>query len=650
MSTVSESLTLAVGYHQAGQLEAAEQLYREILRTNPHHAGALHLLGVMAYQCGRHPEAVERIRRAIASNPNAAAFHCNLGSAYKALGRLSEAAASCRRALELKPDFVDAYNNLGNVLREQGHLEEAERSYRSALRLKPNWAGVWNNLGLALLEQGKLDEAQQSIERALELDPGYAEGHNNLGTVLQRRGRYEEAAARFEQAVRLKPDYAQAHNNLGTALLEQQELGRAVASFERALEIKPDHVDALAHLAGLHERLNRLEEATALVRRGLRLSPDHPPMNLVAAKCEEREGRCREAIDRLERLRPLVQENPGAVKELSFRLGRLYDRAGEAGRAFDEFTKANHLARQAAHPCAANAQRYLEQIDVLTRMLKQGWPTSAPAAPALGEDQTPVFVIGFLRSGTTLLDVALDNHPRLQTVEEKPTMLAVQQEIECLPGGYPRAMRDLTTADIERLRATYFRRVGQFVDRRAGQILVDKYPMNTVHVGLILRLFPAARFIVAVRHPCDVCLSCFMQDFKIDHTKANFFFSVEETSLLYAKVMSLWRRYVRVLPHPHHVVRYEDLVDDFEGEMRRLLEFVNVEWDDAVLGYADHARGRGRISTPSYGQVTEPIYRRARYRWRRYAEQLEPVMGRLRPYIEYFGYGSPDDCREGRAT
>jgi len=161
--------------------------------------------------------------------------------------------------------------------------------------------------------------------------------------------------------------------------------------------------------------------------------------------------------------------------------------------------------------------------------------------------------------------------------------------------------------------------------------------MGTVDVGLILRVFPAARFIVAVRHPCDVCLSCFMQDFKMNDVTANFV-TLEETAFLYAEVMGLWQHYVRVLPHAYHVVRYEDVVDDFRTETRRLLQFLDLDWDDAVLDYAEHARRRGMITTASYHQVIEPIYRRARYRWRRYARQLEPAIRVLRPHIEYFGY------------
>jgi hypothetical protein len=150
---------------------------------------------------------------------------------------------------------------------------------------------------------------------------------------------------------------------------------------------------------------------------------------------------------------------------------------------------------------------------------------------------------------------------------------------------------------------------------------------------------------MVVRHPCDACLSCFMQDFRLNDAMSNYL-RLEDAALLYWKVMNLWRQYLRLLPVPYHMVKYEDLVDDFEGQTGLLLEFLNVPWDDAVLGYTDHAKTLGRIHTPSYSQVSQPIYRRARYRWVRYAEFFEPVMHLLKPHIEYFGYQSCGDPSE----
>ena len=172
---------------------------------------------------------------------------------------------------------------------------------------------------------------------------------------------------------------------------------------------------------------------------------------------------------------------------------------------------------------------------------------------------------------------------------------------------------------------------------RPGHLLIDRNPMSTGEIGLLLRIFPQARFIVAIRHPCDVCLSCFMQNFDLNNA-TSCFYSLHDAAVLYDKIMRLRQQFIRVLPHPYHVIRYEDLVEDPRGETGRLLEFLGLEWDDAVLQHTRNARQRKLINTRSYDQVTEPIYKQAVYRWHRYAEQLAPVMDLLKPHIEYFGY------------
>jgi tetratricopeptide (TPR) repeat protein len=615
VTTISQSLTVAVKHHQAGELQLAEQIYQQVLRADPGHADALHLLGVMAHQVGNHDLAVERIRRAIASNPHTAAFHSNLGSAYNALGRLDEAVASYHRALEIEPGFAQAHNNLGNTLKNQGKLDDAVASYGRALQIAPDYAEACNNLGNALRELGKLDEALTSYQRALQIAPNYPEAYNNWGNALRDLGKLDEAEA----------------------------------SYRRALQIKPDYADAFGNLAGLYERLNRLEEATATADEGLRVSPHHPLVNLAVAKCQERERRYQEAIDRLVRIRPFARPESDVAKEISFQLAQLYDRAGDPPKAFDHFTEANRMAMQAAGDVASLQEQYFQSIDVLEKAFSESSVDAWSPAPAFDGGETPVFLVGFARSGTTLLNVILDAHPRIQTLDEKPTILSVLRAVESLPGGFAHAIPRLSPEQFGHLRTTYFRAVADCVERRPGHVLVDVNPMNTVEIGLILRVFPSARFLVALRHPYDVCLSCFMQDFKTNGATVHFF-TLEHTALAYAKVMSLWQQYLRVLPHPHHVVRYEDLVDGFEGEIRRLLRFLNVEWDDAVLDYAEHARRRGMIHTPSYRQVTEPIYKRARYRWRRYAGQLAPIMSALEPYVERFGYQHHDPPADARSA
>jgi predicted O-linked N-acetylglucosamine transferase (SPINDLY family) len=274
MAKISEALAIAIRHHQGGQLQAAEQIYWQILQAEPNHADAIHLLGVLAHQVGKHGIAVEYIKRAIGLKGNAFAFHNNLGEVYFALGRLPEAVACYRRALKLKPDYAEAHSNLGNAWKHQGKLDEAVACYRRALNLKPDFAQAHNNLGVACKDQKRLDEAVACYRRALKLKPEYAEAHNNLGNVLQDQGKLDEAVACYRRAVELKPDFAEAHSNLGTAWKDQAKLDEAVACYRRALELKPDYAEAHSNLGNAWKDQGKLDEAVACYRRAVELKPD----------------------------------------------------------------------------------------------------------------------------------------------------------------------------------------------------------------------------------------------------------------------------------------------------------------------------------------------------------------------------------------
>jgi predicted O-linked N-acetylglucosamine transferase (SPINDLY family) len=246
--TAAETLALALRHHQAGDLERAEQLYRELLYVNPEHVDALHLLGLVAGQTGRHKLAIDYLREAVRLNPNFAEAHYNLGTALREQGSLGEAIASYQLALRLKPALIGARNNLGNTLRLQGKLAEAAAVFEEALRLKPDHADVHYNLGNTRLDQGKPTEAALCYQQALRLQPDHADALANLGLAWRDLGQLDEAALCLERALRLKPAFAVAHNNLGNVLKDKGELDRALACYRRALDLKPDYVEAHSNL------------------------------------------------------------------------------------------------------------------------------------------------------------------------------------------------------------------------------------------------------------------------------------------------------------------------------------------------------------------------------------------------------------------
>jgi protein O-GlcNAc transferase len=271
---VPEMFALALGHHQAGRLNEAEQLYREILARDPRHADSLQFLGVIAHQVGRNDSAVELIEKAIALNNRVPPYYNNLGNALKAQGKLEAAAVAYRHALSQKPDYVQAHFNLGITLQARGELAEAAASYERAVTYQPKHAEAYVNLGNVLQAQGKLAESVASYGRALACKPGFAEAHGNLANVLWAQGRMAEAVASYERALSCKPAYPEAHSNLGNVLLEQGKLEEAVRSYGRALHFKPEYTEAHTNLGNALKEQGRLEEAVASYKRALALDAD----------------------------------------------------------------------------------------------------------------------------------------------------------------------------------------------------------------------------------------------------------------------------------------------------------------------------------------------------------------------------------------
>jgi tetratricopeptide (TPR) repeat protein len=398
MATISQALAIAVQHHQAGRLQAAEQIYRQILAVEPNHVDALHLLGVLAFQVGRHEAAAEYIGRAIGLNGTIAAFHSNLGNVLKAQGKLDGAVICYRRALELKPDYAEAHYNLaavfkdqgeldkaaaccrraldlraddaethvslGNVLNAQGRLDEAVACYRRALDLRPNYAEAHSNLGVVLQEQRKLDEAVACYRRALELEPDHAQTHSNLGVALQEQRKLDEAIACYCRALELKPDYAEAHNNLGNALKDQGNLDNAVACYRRALEVEPDYADAHSNLGNALRERGKLDEAVACCRRALELEPDNAEAlnNLGNAlkdqgKLDEAVACCRRALE----LKPDFAEAYNAMGAALNDQGKLDESAACYRRALE------------LKPDYAMAHWNQSLLSLLTEDFERGW-------------------------------------------------------------------------------------------------------------------------------------------------------------------------------------------------------------------------------------------------------------------------------------
>jgi predicted O-linked N-acetylglucosamine transferase (SPINDLY family) len=285
-----------LAHHQAGRLDQAEPLYRKVLATEPNHADALHLLGVLAYQCGKIAPALQLIERALPALAELPDAHLNYGNALRADGRPKEAAASYRRAIALKPDHGMAHNNLARVLIEEGALDTALESARRAVELIPEFVGAHANCAGALLGLQRFAEAEAALRKALILEPNQAGLHLDLGSALQAQKRLDEAAAAYRRAIELQPDFAEAHNNLGNVLKDLGRLDEAVACYETALKFAPDNAVIHNNLGSVLREQHRFDEAVSSYRRALALRPDLAYLHHNLGEVMAEQGELGEAV------------------------------------------------------------------------------------------------------------------------------------------------------------------------------------------------------------------------------------------------------------------------------------------------------------------------------------------------------------------
>ena len=673
MLEMQQSLGLALQHHAAGRLPEAEKFYQQILQTDPNQPDALHLLGLIAHHRGDNSLAVDLISRALAVHPGFAEAHNSLGIVFKDLGEFEQSVDSYRQALKINPDFVEAHTNLGNALERLGKLEEAVASYRRALAIKPDHAQTHNNLGNALEKLGKPEEAVASYRQALSIKPDYAEAHNNLGNAFKDLGKLEKAMASYRKALAIKPDYAQAHYNMGNASRDLGLPGRAVDCYQQALSIKPDYAEAHNNLGNAFRKLRKFDEATASFHAALAIKPDFAEAHSNLASALEKANRTDALRDALANAKqscpghPLLALGEARILKLdgdyaaaravleetmdpsaganfmtprAHLLGDLCDRLGDVEAAFGYFEEGNNWHRKSPEAKRADGSRFSARIDVSAKRFTADWIANWQPLEGGNGRTDPVFMVGFPRSGTTLLDTILRSHPAITVVEEEPTVDRMRKALGRLPGGEPDGLVQLDPADLAGLRQAYFAELDRHLDPEdRSSVVVDKLPLNIIEAGLIHRIFPQARFLFSLRHPCDCVLSCFMQNFGLNDAMANFL-DLGDAARLYDKVMTLWQQYQDALPLAVHTVRYESLVESFEETLTPAFEFLGVDWDDGVRDYAETARARGRIDTPSYNQVTQPLYTRSQGRWENYREQLQPVLPILLPWAERLGYAA----------
>ena len=545
-------------------------------------------------------------------------------------------------------DTVSPAAALDQVLAEiteavkSGNIPRAVEMARAALARGAVHPRLLNLRAYWLEENNRPLEALADLERAIAMTPDDPALHNALGLCLTKFGKWMDAATEFETAVALEPLFVAAHFNLATTRECIGDLAGAKASFERTLELSPTNAEPLSSLANLAARRADWATARTLAERALAADPKQHLALTTLASCSVAMGDFANA----ELLIRSALDDPSLPQVHRTMLltikGDLRHAEARYGEAFAAYTEANTLRRRLfadsyATPGQETAATFTQWLaEYFEAAPSEPWSVAGKPAPKGPDIKDHVFLMGFARSGTTLMENILASHPGVVALDEKEVLVDSIREYLSNDKGADR-LAVASDAELARFREAYWKRVGEHCKADLdGKVFVDKRPMATMKLPVIAKLFPTAKILFAIRDPRDVMLSCYRRQFLLNPSMYEFL-ELRGAARFYSTMMRLAATCRQKFGQPWLETRHELLIEDFDAEIRRIFDFIGMEWNDEVRDFAEKSKSR-LIATPSSTQVIRGLNREGVDQWRHYREQLAPIFPTLRPWIEKFGY------------
>jgi tetratricopeptide (TPR) repeat protein len=493
----------------------------------------------------------------------------------------------------------------------QGAYVQAIDIFSKLLELDPHDAVAFNNLGAALCRLSRFPEAEENFRSAVKMKPDFVEAHSNLGMVLRWRGYFDDSEKALRQALKLNPRYVDARIGLGMTLAISNRFREATGHFKKALKIRPRDPEVLYGMAQIAGMEGRFDESEKILKRALEVSPKMPAAWAALAGLRKLTPSDDAWLRTVEEIVAGSEIPPMESATLHFAMGKYYDDIEQFERAFKNFRTANELLKPIAESYDREARKNF--VDKLIGL--QSTNTMAAAPGGASASMRPVFVVGMMRSGTSLTEQIIASHPMAKGAGELEYWNRVMREHGAEMRRGPNLRDERTT---QRLAQDYLRTLEK-VSPTALRV-VDKAPLNSDHLDVIHSIFPNARIIYLRRDPIDTCLSCYFQNFSLAHS---FTFDLSDLAHYYqehSRLMSHWRR---VLPQGTILdLPYEELVADQEGWTRKILDFIELEWDARCLDFQTTERP---MKTASFWQTRQKIFKTSVQRWRNYEKFVDQI-------------------------
>ena len=648
---------------RAGDATMAEKMCRQALTEYPRDANLLCLLGASMLKQNKPREAEQTLSRAVSLYPQFARAHETLADALIMQGRLPEGLESLDRAAELEPGSASVRFKKGKVLDGLGRNDEASKAFEDSFKLTPHKEELVR--GLRLQRMGNIKEAERIYRGVLVQDPDNVDALRLLAGVAMRAKQWGDAEVLLEKALDKAPDFYQCWMDLGAARQERDRTDDALEAFSRAMRLEPMRAEPYAAAATTNAMAGRHEEALDLYTEALSHDESLAQAHAGLGHTLKTIGKQAEAIDAY---RTCLKFNPwhgetwwslanlktfrfdaGDIAEMEeqiaderlgsehranflFALGKAHEDQGDYARAFDYYRQGNENRREREnYDPVYTADSHDQFIEVFTREfldLREGCGDPSNAA---------IFIVGLPRSGSTLIEQILGSHPDVEGTHELPDLGRVARSTATSRQdrkAYPAVLTTLEDSELEQLGSEYLERTKRHRVSEAPRF-TDKMPNNFAHIGLLSLILPNAKIINARRHPLDSCFGSYKQLFARGQPFTYDLFELGEFYLEYERLMRHWHE---VLPGKVLDVQYEDVVDDLENQVRRLLEYCELPWNDACLRFYESDRA---VKTASSEQVRQPIYASSKHRWRNYEAELQPLIEILEPVLLEL----PDDWR-----
>ncbi|MBT8099455.1 MAG: sulfotransferase [Gammaproteobacteria bacterium] len=652
------TFTEAVDLVNQGRADESEALCRATIESHPDDANMIALLGAILVKKRALREAETWLTKAIELAPSFAKPHEDLGFALLQQARPKEAVPVLETATRLDPSLELAWLNLGKSLamlgqgeqadeafeksfslnpvrkklalaaehQQAGRYQEAAELYREVLRTNPKNVDALRMLGILAFGEGQVDEAERLFRRAVAAAPDFVNAIIDLGVALKEQSRIEESIECFRQATKLEPRNVKAHYQLGQILAPAALSDEAIRSYERVLELRPKHAGALLGRGHVLKTLGRQEAAIESYRRCIASKPEKGEVYWSLANLKTYRLSDDDIREMQSRLSSSELTDESEVNFL-FALGKAHEDRGEFDQAWQYYVDGNAKRRMLEH---YDPVRFEVQNDAIIEVFDREFLS---ANTGLGNpDPAPIFIVGLPRSGSTLLEQILASHSLVEGTAELPYIKRVEQSLSKNRAdgvNYPAAVRELGEPHFNSLGQDYLD-AAQMHRVEGTAHFIDKMPNNFPAIGLIHLILPNAKIIDARRYPLDSCLSNFRQLYGQGQPFTYDLADIGEYFLEYQRLMDHWHD---VLPDRVLTVQYEDVVCDFENQVRRLLEYCELPWDDACLRFHETDRP---VRTASSEQVRQPVYTKSVHFWRNHEPHLGELIDVLQPVLDRY--------------